>query len=333
MAYGTIKADTLIYDASGSDTSVSLSNIAALSGGAFATFTGDVTINAQKDLRFGDADSSNYVGFQAPATVSSNVVWTLPAADGSAGQQLATDGSGTLSWTSATNVAAADLTGATLASGVTASSLTSVGTLGATTFDGDVTFTGASSNGVWDKSANAFVGNLTGTASTATNALAADTVDTANIQTDATHYLTFTTGSTTGATIGIDGNLEYNPSSNLITAKHLYLSGNYTNSREDITASATPTIDCNSGNYFTLTQNQNISSWTISNVPANYRAYALTLELQNASYSTSWSGFTNLKWPGGVAPTLNASKAHLLIFVTDDGGSNWRGAAIADYTV
>ena len=65
---------------------------------ASPTFTGDVTINAQGDLRFADSDSSNYVGFQSPATVSSNVVWTLPSADGSANQYLKTDGSGALSW-------------------------------------------------------------------------------------------------------------------------------------------------------------------------------------------------------------------------------------------
>lgn len=170
MAYGTIKADTLIYDSSG-DQTLSFANLVQKTG---ATFTGDIVLNAQKDLRFADADSSNYVGFQAPATVGSNVVWTLPAADGSAGQQLATDGSGNLSFTTATNVAAADLTGTTLASGVTASSLTSVGTLGATTFDGDVTFTGASSNGTWDKSADAFVGNLTGTALVATSITVTD---------------------------------------------------------------------------------------------------------------------------------------------------------------
>jgi hypothetical protein len=60
--------------------------------------TGDVTLNAQSDLRFADADSSNWVAFQGPATVSSNVTWTLPAADGTTGQVLSTDGSGTLSW-------------------------------------------------------------------------------------------------------------------------------------------------------------------------------------------------------------------------------------------
>ena len=58
----------------------------------------DLTLNAQSDVRWADADSSNWVAFQAPATVASNVTWTLPDADGSAGQILSTNGSGTLSW-------------------------------------------------------------------------------------------------------------------------------------------------------------------------------------------------------------------------------------------
>ncbi len=41
---------------------------------------------------------TDYVGFQAPAAVTANQVWTLPAADGAAGQALVTDGSGILSW-------------------------------------------------------------------------------------------------------------------------------------------------------------------------------------------------------------------------------------------
>ena len=52
----------------------------------------------QADLRFYDADSSDYVGFQAPATVSSTRLWTLPDADGGAATVLKTDGSGTLYW-------------------------------------------------------------------------------------------------------------------------------------------------------------------------------------------------------------------------------------------
>lgn len=63
--------------------------------------SGDVTLQAQADLRFADSDSSNWVAFQAPATISSNVIWTLPSADGTTGQVLSTNGSGTLSWATA----------------------------------------------------------------------------------------------------------------------------------------------------------------------------------------------------------------------------------------
>ena len=58
----------------------------------------NVTLPGQADLRFADSDSSNYVAFQAAATVSSNVTWTLPSADGTSGQAIVTNGSGTLSF-------------------------------------------------------------------------------------------------------------------------------------------------------------------------------------------------------------------------------------------
>lgn len=66
-----------------------------LAGGAL---TGDLTINAQGDLRLADADSSHYVALQAPSTVASNVTFTLPSADGTNGQVLGTNGSGVLSF-------------------------------------------------------------------------------------------------------------------------------------------------------------------------------------------------------------------------------------------
>jgi hypothetical protein len=65
---------------------------------AAQTFADNVTLNAQSDLRFADADSSNWVAFQAPATVAANVTWTLPATDGTANQVLSTNGSGVLSF-------------------------------------------------------------------------------------------------------------------------------------------------------------------------------------------------------------------------------------------
>ena len=68
------------------------------SGTGIFKIAGDAQLQAQGDLRFADSDSSNYVAFQAPATVSSSLTWTLPAADGSVTQALTTNGSGTLSW-------------------------------------------------------------------------------------------------------------------------------------------------------------------------------------------------------------------------------------------
>ena len=61
-----------------------------------------LTLQAQNDLRFADSDSSHYVAFQAPATVSSSLTWTLPAADATvSGYALVSDASGTLSWAAA----------------------------------------------------------------------------------------------------------------------------------------------------------------------------------------------------------------------------------------
>ena len=71
------------------------SSFLPLAGG---TVTGNVTLNAQSDIRFADADSSNFVALQAPATVAANLTLTLPAADGSSGQALTTDGLGALSF-------------------------------------------------------------------------------------------------------------------------------------------------------------------------------------------------------------------------------------------
>ena len=65
------------------------------------TASSNITLNAQSDLRWADADSSNWVAFQAPSTVASNVTWTLPASDGTAQQALVTDGAGTLSFANA----------------------------------------------------------------------------------------------------------------------------------------------------------------------------------------------------------------------------------------
>ena len=73
-------------------------------GGQDFAFTGDI--------RLKDADGSNYVGFKSPTTVTSNVVWTLPAADTSvSGYVLSSNGSGVLSWVEAGDSSSPSFTG------------------------------------------------------------------------------------------------------------------------------------------------------------------------------------------------------------------------------
>ena len=72
-----------------------------LTGG---TLTGDLLLDNQKDLRFveADANGSNYVAFQAPASIGSDIIWTLPATDAAvSGYALVSDAAGNLSWAQA----------------------------------------------------------------------------------------------------------------------------------------------------------------------------------------------------------------------------------------
>lgn len=97
--------------------------------------------------------------------------------------------------------------------------------------------------------------------------------------------------------------------------------------RQTIVAVAALDIDCSAGNYFTKTINGN-STFTFSNAPAS-RSFGFTLELTHTSGTITWPA--SVKWPKDTAPTLTTGKTHLFMFVTDDGGTRWRGGALVDY--
>ena len=97
--------------------------------------------------------------------------------------------------------------------------------------------------------------------------------------------------------------------------------------RGNIVAVAALNIDCSAGNFFTKTINAN-STFTFSNAPST-RAFAFTLELTQTSGTVTWPA--SVKWPGDTAPTLTTGKTHLFTFVTDDGGTRWRGVAQTNY--
>jgi|LakMenEpi03Aug12_release.lakeMendotaPanAssembly.Ray.scaffolds.fasta_scaffold14068_6 hypothetical protein len=91
---GTLTLPTSTDTLVGRDTTDTLTNKTLSS----AVATTALTLNATAELRLADTDSTHYVGFKAPGTVTTNNIWTLPAADGAAGQVLTTDGSGVFSF-------------------------------------------------------------------------------------------------------------------------------------------------------------------------------------------------------------------------------------------
>lgn len=88
----TINGDTI------TDTSGSLS-FQISSTGAYL-FKGDASTSAEIRLYEDTDNGSNYLGFKAPAALTTNTTFTFPDGDGANGQVLATNGSGTLSWAS-----------------------------------------------------------------------------------------------------------------------------------------------------------------------------------------------------------------------------------------
>ena len=80
------------------------------------------------ELRFDElaANGANYVGFKAPNAISSNLIWTLPADDGTGGFVLSTNGSGTLSWVSPS---AGSVNNIATGTGLTGGPISSTGTI------------------------------------------------------------------------------------------------------------------------------------------------------------------------------------------------------------
>ena len=73
------------------------------------------------EVRFDElaANGTNYIGFKAPDALAANKIWVLPAADGSTGQVLKTDGSGNLGWVTGNSGTVTSVTAGTGLSGGT----------------------------------------------------------------------------------------------------------------------------------------------------------------------------------------------------------------------
>ena len=170
-------------------------------GTGSVVMTNNVQLNAQNDLRFADADSSNYVAFQAPETITSNVTWTLPATDGTNNQVLTTNASGTLSWTSK-DVAIVDQTVSATTHYVTLTTSTSGVATTLNTSSTKLSF--QPSTGVMT------VAGITGYS-------AAVQID-ADDSTNATRFPIFVSAATGNLTPTTDNGYTYNPNTGTLTA-------------------------------------------------------------------------------------------------------------------
>ena len=101
----------------GSTTQVQFNDAGSFGGDAGLTYdkatdaltvVGPTTIG---ELRLRETGGgSDYVGFKAPASVTTNKIWTLPSVDGSSGQVLGTSGAAVLQWQSAREILTANRT-------------------------------------------------------------------------------------------------------------------------------------------------------------------------------------------------------------------------------
>lgn len=88
--------------------------------------------------------------------------------------------------------------------------------------------------------------------------------------------------------------------------------------------SGTTTINVAIGNYVTA-NTIGSTTWVFSGATASPNASGFILELTNGGSATQfWPA--NTKWPGALgAPNLTAVGVDVLVFITDDGGTTWRG--------
>ena len=95
-----------------------------------------------------------------------------------------------------------------------------------------------------------------------------------------------------------------------------------------IVAMPANSVVCSAGNYFTKTIT-GATTFTFDSVPANVE-YSFTLEVTlNGSNAITWP--TSVKWNADTAPTITDGKTQMFMFLTNNGGTRWRGSALVDY--
>jgi len=348
------------YVATGAVSGNGLSGSASAEGATFTVTSNATNANTASTIVFRDA-SGNFSAGTITAALSGNASTATKWATGRTitltgdvtGTSVAFDGSGNLSF--ATTIAAnsvalgTDTTGNYVAAGATSGngisgSVSSEG--GTFTVTSNATNANTASTLVFrDASGNFSAGtitaNLTGTASSATNA---DTVDSLH----ASQFLRSDAADSTSSTISFTGNIEVGNQiihsgdsdtyigfgTNTIALRtggtdRLNISdSDFTvNSavKEDYDAlsGTTPTIDVDTGGGFSLTTSGN-TTFTFSSFTSGVSC-GFVLELTaGGTHTITWPA--SVDWAGGTAPDAPASgETNIYVFWSRDGGTTWYG--------
>jgi hypothetical protein len=110
---------------------------------------------------------------------------------------------------------------------------------------------------------------------------------------------------------------------NTAPATKLQIGSNYGVLRTNLSVGNNHNVNCALGNYFVITCNSSAQNVYFTNTPAN-TVYSLTLRFANGSGGNTISWANTPKWPGATAPTPSTNN-DIWVFITDDGGANWRG--------
>ena len=322
------------YSASSAKTAIGLSNV---ENTALSTWAGSTSITTIGTISTGTVPVANVSGLATVATtgayadLSGTPTLATVATSGKYSDLTGLPTLGTISSQDASNVtiSGGSINGTTIgASGASTGAFTTLSASSTVSGTGFSTYL-ASPPAIGGTSPAA--GKFTTLEATGVATVSAGTVSAPAITTSgdtntgiffpAADSIAFTEGGTEVFRIESNGRMGIGQTS---PASKLDLSGNYAS---NITAVAALDIDCSTANYFTKTIN-GASTFTFSSPPAS-RAYAFALELTHTSGTITWP--TSVKWPKDTAPTLTTGKTHLFIFVTDDGGTRWRGASLVDY--
>jgi DNA-binding XRE family transcriptional regulator len=135
---------------------------------------------------------------------------------------------------------------------------------------------------------------------------------------------TASTSTTTGALtvaggVGVAGALFVGTTLNAVV---------YTETKSSPTISAgTLTLLLNTANVFTVSLNANITTLSLSSLPAGTVVYSLVLQFTADGTARAVTWPASVKWPGGTAPTLTSTlnKVDTFVLMTPNSGTTYFG--------